>query len=63
MRIILSTRNRSKVDQIKALLNDPRLSLHSLDEMNILGDCIEDGLTLKENAIKKALFAWNQIKT
>ncbi|MEK7635378.1 MAG: non-canonical purine NTP pyrophosphatase [Patescibacteria group bacterium] len=60
MEIILSTRNRSKIDQIKALLNGLDIQVLSLDEAGIEGEAVEDGATLEENAFKKASFASKQ---
>lgn len=57
MEIILSTRNRSKVEQIKGMLAGLPISVLSLAEALIEGDAVEDGTTLEENAFKKAHFA------
>jgi len=55
--IILSTRNPSKAQQIKALFADPRITVITLEEAGIEGEAIEDGQTLGENARKKVLHA------
>lgn len=60
MEIILSTRNRSKIDQIKEVLAGLPLSVLSLEEAGIEGEVVEDGASLEENALKKALFATRQ---
>jgi XTP/dITP diphosphohydrolase len=60
MEIILSTKNRSKIDQIKALLNELDIQVLSLSEAGIEGEAVEDGTTLEENAFKKASFANKQ---
>lgn len=57
MKIILSTRNPSKAEQIKAMLQNPSIQILTLEEAGIIGEGIEDGVTLDENALKKALFA------
>lgn len=57
MDVILSTRNRSKVDQIKALLSGLNINVLSLEDAQIQGEGVEDGSTLQENAFKKAEFA------
>ena len=57
MEIVLSTRNISKIEQIKAVLAGLNITVLSLDEAGIHGEAIEDGTTLEENALKKALFA------
>lgn len=55
--IILSTRNPSKAEQIKALLTNPYIRVLTLSEAGIEGDAIEDGATLEENAYKKVVYA------
>lgn len=60
MEIILSTRNQSKLQQIRNVLAGLDLSVLSLEEAGIEGEVVEDGNTLEENAFKKALFATRQ---
>ena len=62
MKIILSSRNPSKIHQIKTLMNDPSITLLTLDEANIPGEAIEDGTTLQENSLKKAIYAYDLLK-
>ena len=62
MNIILSTRNPSKVDQIKPLFNNLTITVLTLDEVGIEGDTVEDGLTLEENATKKVMFVQERLK-
>ncbi|MDP3646295.1 MAG: non-canonical purine NTP pyrophosphatase [bacterium] len=57
MEIVLSTRNQSKAQQIKALFDGLSISVLTLNEAGITGEALEDGATLEENALKKALFA------
>jgi XTP/dITP diphosphohydrolase len=57
MRIVLSTRNPSKIEQIKAIFTGTPISIMSLAEAGIEGEGVEDGTSLVENAMKKALFA------
>lgn len=58
LKIILSSRNPSKVDQIRAVFVGLPIEILSLSEANIEEDAVEDGKTLEENALKKARFAW-----
>jgi XTP/dITP diphosphohydrolase len=58
MKITLSTRNPSKVEQIKAMFEGMTISVLTLSEVGIEGEAIEDGATLEENALKKAQFAY-----
>jgi XTP/dITP diphosphohydrolase len=57
MNIILSTRNPSKAEQIKAIFAGSPISILTLSDAGIEGEAVEDGTTLQENALKKAVFA------
>ncbi len=57
MNIIISTTNPSKAEQIKAILNNPAITVQTLKEAGINGEAVEDGTTLEENAFKKAFYA------
>ena len=57
MNVILSTRNPSKAEQIKAVFAGVPISVLTLSEAGIEGEAVEDGTTLEENAMKKAFFA------
>ena len=59
MDIIISTRNPSKLEQIRGFFDGLPISFLTLDDVGIEGDAIEDGETLEENALKKALFAFD----
>ena len=61
MKIVLATHNRHKVEEIKNILADPSsvgaglpIELLSLDNFPGIGEIVEDGTTLEENAKKKA---------
>lgn len=56
MKIILSTRNPSKAKQITAAFAGSPIEILTLDQAGITGQGIEDGITLQENALKKARF-------
>jgi XTP/dITP diphosphohydrolase len=58
MKIILSTTNPSKAEQIKAMFGTPDIEILTLREAGIDGEAVEDGFTLEENAHKKAVFAF-----
>lgn len=57
MNIVLSTRNPSKAEQIKAIFIGSNLNILTLTDAGIKGEAVEDGKTLEENALKKAMFA------
>lgn len=57
MNIILATRNPSKALQVQELFAGSQLTIQTLEQANIVGEAVEDGLTLEENALKKARFA------
>ncbi len=52
--LIVASRNKGKVGEIKALLADLGFKVTSLLEHPNLPDVVEDGLTYKANALKKA---------
>ena len=58
--VILSTKNPSKAEQIKAVFAGSEILILDLDQAEIQGQGIEDGNTLAENAFKKALFVHQQ---
>ena len=60
MEIILATRNPSKAKQIRAVFSGIPIDIKSLDDVGIIGEAVEDGATLEENAKKKALYAWEK---
>lgn len=54
-KLILSTGNKNKVEEIKDILKDLPIKVLSKDEVGINNlHVVEDGSTLEENAIKKA---------
>ena len=55
LEIVLATRNRDKVREIKKILNGISARLLSLDDFPGCPEVVEDGETLEANAKKKAL--------
>ena len=53
-KFILASNNQKKIKEIKEILKGLNLDIKSLKDENIDIDVIEDGLTFKENAYKKA---------
>ncbi len=53
-KLIIATRNRGKVKEIKALLQTLSYDILSLEDLHIDVDIQEDGTTFEENAVKKA---------
>jgi GDP-D-mannose dehydratase len=58
MNIILATRNSSKAKQIKAVFVGMPIFISTLSEAGISGKPVEDGETLRENALIKARYAF-----
>jgi XTP/dITP diphosphohydrolase len=52
--IVLATRNQHKVRELVPLLEGLGMRVHTLDDFPHVGDVVEDGATLEENALKKA---------
>lgn len=57
MKIILSTHNSGKILQVKAMFTEYPVEVLTLEDAGIEGEGSEDGSTLEENAMSKALFA------
>jgi len=62
MKIVLATHNQHKVQEIKKILLDLPIELLSLDNFPEIGEIVEDGATLEENAVKKAKFVFDSIQ-
>ncbi len=54
MKIVLATHNKNKYIEMKSILNVFPIDIISLDEFPNIGEIIEDGTTLSENALIKA---------
>ena len=54
-RVIIATRNRGKLQEIKNLLQGTGCEVLSMDEAGIHKDIAEDGVTFEENALIKAI--------
>ncbi len=54
MRIVVATRNKGKIKEIKEILNSIDINAISMAERGIDIEVNEDGATFKENAFKKA---------
>ncbi|MDD5005354.1 MAG: RdgB/HAM1 family non-canonical purine NTP pyrophosphatase [Candidatus Omnitrophica bacterium] len=52
--LVVATRNKKKLEEIKYMLKDLNFMITSLADYDNLPKIIEDGLTFKENAIKKS---------
>ena len=59
MKIVLASRNRKKIAELKTLLSNyvPNIEILSLDDVGIMGEIEEDGQTFEENALIKARVA------
>ncbi len=62
MKIVLATHNRHKVEEIRHILSDLPVELLSLDSFPEIGEIVEDGETLEENARKKARTVYELIQ-
>jgi XTP/dITP diphosphohydrolase len=55
MEIVLATRNRNKVEEIKRITEGMPITIFTIDDFPGCPDVLEDGMTFEENARKKAL--------
>ncbi|HEY4510369.1 MAG TPA: RdgB/HAM1 family non-canonical purine NTP pyrophosphatase [Candidatus Paceibacterota bacterium] len=56
MKIIFTTHNQGKVEEVRKILKDFDVEILSADEAGVTEDVVEDGKTFEENALKKANF-------
>lgn len=54
--LVIATRNRGKVAELEAMLQDHPVELKSLDDFGPIPEVVEDGDTFDENAYKKSSF-------
>jgi XTP/dITP diphosphohydrolase len=56
MDVVLATKNRNKIKEIKKILGvmDTASRIYTLDDFPAFADIVEDGKTFEENALKKA---------
>jgi XTP/dITP diphosphohydrolase len=55
MDIVLATRNKKKIEEIKRITEGMAISIFTLDDFPGCPDVEEDGATFEENAVKKAV--------
>jgi XTP/dITP diphosphohydrolase len=55
MQLLLATRNRDKLKELTAMLQDLQLDVISLADLPSLPGVVEDGATVRDNAVKKAV--------
>jgi XTP/dITP diphosphohydrolase len=53
-KLVLATRNKHKIEELKTLLRDLDLEILTLTDFPSVPPLIEDGTTFQENALKKA---------
>ena len=53
-RIIFATGNENKMEEIRMILEDLPMPVHSMKEAGVEADIVEDGMTFEENAEIKA---------
>jgi XTP/dITP diphosphohydrolase len=58
-RLVIATNNQGKVREIKAILGGFYDDVKSLKEAGIILEVVEDGKTFEENAVKKAMQAYD----
>jgi XTP/dITP diphosphohydrolase len=54
LKIVLATRNRDKIREIKQVLDGLELEILTMDQIPQLTEVVEDGQTIEQNAFKKA---------
>lgn len=54
LEVVLATRNRGKIKEIREYLKDKEIAIYSLNDFPDAPEVKEDGETFRENALKKA---------
>jgi XTP/dITP diphosphohydrolase len=55
MEIVLATRNKKKIEEIKRVIRDMPVSLLTIDDFQECPEVKEEGFTFQENAVRKAM--------
>ena len=55
MKLLIASRNRHKIEEIRAILNLPAVDLVDIEAFSNLPEVVEDGQTFQANAVKKAV--------
>lgn len=61
-KLVLATRNRHKLEEIKTLLHPVEIELLTLNDFPNVPHLVEDGASFQENALKKARAVYQQTK-
>jgi len=61
MKIVVATKNKHKVSELKEMLNMPNVEFFTMSDFNLDIDIIEDGSTFEENAMIKAKAVYNAL--
>ncbi len=62
MRLIVATKNKNKMKEIKEILHDLPFELYSLQDLGFNDDIEETGDTFEKNALIKAKAVYNKFK-
>ena len=62
MKIVLATHNRDKCREMASILSDFPIDILTLDDFPEIGEIIEDGSSLEENALIKARTVFKETK-
>ncbi|MFA5096369.1 MAG: non-canonical purine NTP pyrophosphatase, partial [Candidatus Omnitrophota bacterium] len=57
IKLVVATKNRKKLAEIRAILKDLKLEIGSLADYRGFPRIVENGKTFKQNAVKKAVKA------
>lgn len=60
MKIVIASRNKKKIEELKRILEGLNIKLLSIDDFPHLEEVVEDGRTFEENALKKAKYVCDE---
>ena len=61
MKIVVATKNKHKVGELKEMLNMPNVEFFTMSDFNLDIEIVEDGSTFEENAMIKAKAVYNAL--
>ncbi|GAB5045642.1 XTP/dITP diphosphatase [Thermodesulfovibrio sp. TK110] len=61
MQIVIASRNKKKIEELKRILEGLSIEILSVNNFPHIEEVVEDGLTFQENALKKARYVCKQI--
>ncbi len=62
MDIVFASRNPTKLEQFRSFFRSKDFQIHTMDDVKIIGEAVENGKNLAENAMLKARYVYKKLK-